>query len=128
MVFSSNAQYSYPLEIVSGFKEFCHNFDFNGQVLGSINPDMELEGNVAFITVEETDLVVLMRQIREQGLTPGRNIGIISYNDSPSKELLNISVMSTDFKAMGEATANMVRDRKKEVVKNAFRFINRGSA
>jgi DNA-binding LacI/PurR family transcriptional regulator len=88
---------------------------------------MELRPHDVYITIEENDLVNLVKQTRDKNLTPGRDIGIISYNDTPLKDLLGITVISTDFNVMGETAAYMILKKKKEQVKNVFSFINRGS-
>ncbi len=69
----------------------------------------------------------LIHQIRENEFTIGKDIGVLSYNDTPLKDLLGISVISTDFKAMGETTAQMILSNEKGVVKNPFNFIDRES-
>lgn len=68
-----------------------------------------------------------MRQARKKKLILGKDIGIISYNETPLKELLGITVISTDFKVMGETAAYMVLKNKKEKVKNVFKYIERNS-
>jgi DNA-binding LacI/PurR family transcriptional regulator len=88
---------------------------------------MELRAKDAYIVIEENDLVNLVKQVREQNYELGKEIGIISYNDTPLKELLGITVVSTDFRLMGETAAYMIKKNKKESVKNVFKFINRGS-
>jgi DNA-binding transcriptional regulator YhcF (GntR family) len=127
LVFPANTVYPYPAEIRKGFEKFCINFNFDFEIVDQIYNDMDLRKNDAYVIIEENDLVVLMRQLREKGLTAGVDIGIISYNDTPLKEVLGITVISTDFKVMGETTAYMILKRKSEVVKNVFRFINRDS-
>jgi DNA-binding transcriptional regulator YhcF (GntR family) len=127
LVFPRKAVYPYPIEIMRGFKEFCQNHNFAGEVIEQIYQDMELNSNDVYITIEENDLVNLVKQMRDKNLVPGQDIGIISYNDTPLKELLGITVMSTDFNVMGETAAYMIKKKKKEQVKNAFRFINRNS-
>ena len=127
LVYPRQVLYPYPLEILEGFQEFCKDFNFDYEVLETIYPDMDLQAKDAFITIEEMDLVSLVKQIRDQGFSLGKDIGVISYNDTPLKDLLDITVVSTDFKAMGETAAYMIQKNKKEVVKNVFRFINRGS-
>ena len=114
----------YPLEILQGFQQYCQDYSFDHEILEIIYPDMDLQAKDAFITIEEMDLV---KQIRDQGFTLGKDIGVTSYNDTPLKDLLDITVVSTDFKAMGETAAYMIQKNKKEVVKNVFSFINRGS-
>ena len=88
---------------------------------------MELQSQDAYVIIEESDLVNLVRQVRKKNLTLGDDIGIISYNETPLKELLGITVISTDFNAMGETAAYMVLKNKKERVKNVFRYIERNS-
>jgi len=58
----------------------------------------------------------------------GEDIGIISYNDTPLKELLGITVISTDFQKMGSAAAEMILTKMPTSIKNDFNFINRHSA
>lgn len=127
LVYPDDVLYPYPKEIKMGFQKFCTNYGFDFEVIQTIYPDMELEAYDAFITIEENDLVCLIKQIREQHFQMGQDIGVISYNDTPLKALLGITVMSTDFKVMGETAAYMIKKRKTEIVKNVFNFIDRGS-
>lgn len=127
LVYPSQVVYPYPQEILQGFKKFCGDFGFDFEVLDTIYQEMELGSKDAYIVIEENDLVNLIKQVRDEDLVMGRDIGIISYNDTPLKELLGITVMSTDFQVMGETAAYMIKKKKKEAVKNVFRFIDRGS-
>ncbi|MBD3626574.1 GntR family transcriptional regulator [Cyclobacterium sp.] len=127
LVYPLETVYPYPKEILMGFKKFCQDFDFDFEVLETVYPEMELRPKDAFVVIEENDLVNLVKQVREQHYELGREIGIISYNDTPLKELLGITVISTDFKLMGETAAYMIKKNKREAVKNVFKFINRGS-
>lgn len=127
LVYPRKAVYPYPTRIRTGFQQFCADYDFQFEVLDQIYADMELQSKDAYIIIEENDLVALVKQIRDRNLTMGKDIGVISYNDTPLKDLLGITVISTDFDAMGETAAYMIQSRKQEVVKNAFHFINRDS-
>jgi DNA-binding transcriptional regulator YhcF (GntR family) len=127
LVYPTKSLYPYPQEILQGFQKFCKDFAFSFEVLDEIYPDMELHVRDAYILIEEADLVNLLKQIRDRKLVAGQDLGVISYNDTPLKELLGITVISTDFDTMGETAAYMILKRKKEVVKNVFRFINRDS-
>ena len=88
---------------------------------------MILKKGDLFITIEESDLVNLVKQVREDEFKLGSEIGIISYNDTPLKELLGITVISTDFKVMGETTAKMILNKETGKVKVPFNFIDRES-
>lgn len=127
LVYPNDILYPYPKEILTGFKQFCKDFEFDYEILDKVYPEMELRPKDAFIVIEENDLVNLVKQVREQLYEPGKEIGIISYNDTPLKELLGITVITTDFILMGETAAYMIKKNKKESVKNVFKFINRGS-
>ncbi len=127
LVYPQKTVYPYPLEILQGFQKFCADSGFSFEVLEEIYNDMELQARDAYIIIEESDLVNMVKQARDKNLKPGKDIGIISYNDTPLKDLLGITVISTDFKLMGETASYMILKKKKEVVKNVFRFINRNS-
>jgi DNA-binding transcriptional regulator YhcF (GntR family) len=127
LVYPRKTVYPYPVEILQGFQKFCTDFSFDFEILEEIYSDMELQPKDAYILIEETDLVNLIKQIRDKNFTLGQDIGVISYNDTPLKDLLGITVISTDFKVMGETAAYMILKNKKELVKNAFSLINRNS-
>ncbi|GAA4271161.1 GntR family transcriptional regulator [Aquimarina gracilis] len=127
LVYPDKSVYPYPREILHGFRKFCvtHSFDF--EVLDDIYESMELRAGDTYITIKETDLVDLVKQVRESSLILGKEIGIVSYNDTPLKELLGITVIGTDFKKMGETTAQLILENRKDQIKNDFRFIDRKS-
>ena len=127
LAYPRKSLYPYPLEILEGFHRFCVDYNFDFEILDTIYPDMELQAKDAYIIIEEMDLVNLVKQIRDKNYELGKDIGVITYNDTPLKELLGITVISTDFKVMGETAAYMILKKKNEVVKNVFRFINRNS-
>ena len=57
----------------------------------------------------------------------GDDIGIISYNDTPLKDLLGITVVSTDFDQMGRTTAELILEKRVDRVKNPFYLTERES-
>jgi len=127
LIYPEKAVYPYPRRILHGFRKFCvkHKLDF--EILDRVYDDMILKKGDLFVTIEEADLVNLVKQVREDEYELGTDIGIISYNDTPLKELLGITVISTDFKVMGETAANIILNKKKEKLKVPFNFINRES-
>ena len=127
LIYRRQTVYPYPKRILLGFRKFCieHNLDF--EILDEIYDDMVLKKGDLFITIEESDLVNLLKQVREDEFKLGEEIGIISYNDTPLKELLGITVISTDFKIMGQTAANLILNSKIERVKVPFNFIERES-
>jgi DNA-binding LacI/PurR family transcriptional regulator len=77
----------------------------------------------------EDDLISLLDQIRSQNLTLGKDIGILSYNETPIKRLLfeGISTISTDFEALGKKAAELVLTNERAKFENPFVFISRAS-
>lgn len=127
LVYPNKSINPYPFRIVRGFEKFCKEFNLDYEILDEIDPDMELQDKDIFVTIQERDLVNLVKQIRQKNLKLGEDIGIISYNETPLKELLGITVITTDFKAMAETAAYMILKNKREQVNNVFKFILRDS-
>ncbi|MCK0156448.1 GntR family transcriptional regulator [Cellulophaga sp. F20128] len=127
LAYPESIVYPYPRRILHGFRKFCAEFSIESEVLDEIYEDIILKKGDLFITIEESDLVNLIKQVRDNNLQLGKDIGIISYNETPLKELLGITVISTDFKKMGMTAANMILDNEKGKVKNPFNLIYRKS-
>ncbi|SIQ21412.1 transcriptional regulator, GntR family [Maribacter ulvicola] len=127
LVYPEKAVYPYPKRILNGFRKFCGEHQLDFEILDEIFDDIILKKGDLFITIEENDLVSLVNQIRDKEFILGVEIGVISYNDTPLKELLGITVISTDFKAMGETASRMIMNKEKGKIKNPFNFIDRNS-
>ncbi len=127
LVYPDKSVYPYPKRIVQGFRKFCIEKSLDFEIIEEIYDNMILKKGDLFITIMEDDLVHLINQIREYEFEIGKDIGVLSYNDTPLKHLLGISVISTDFKIMGETAAQMILSNKKGEIKNPFNFIDRES-
>jgi hypothetical protein len=102
----------YPIEIVKGFLNFCHEYAFNYVVVQDFN-NLTIEAGDVFITHMENDLVELIEKILSTDLVVGKDVGVISYNESPLKKIIlkGITTISTDFQLMGERAANAVLEK-----------------
>lgn len=116
----------HPLEIIKGAKLFCENNQKAFTVIENTEDEL-LKPGTAYLVVEETELAELIKMIRGTHYCPGKDIGIISFNETVLKELLDITVFSTDFTAMGMQTANMILDNKSDNILNPFQTIRRKS-
>lgn len=102
----------YPEEIREGFLQFCQDYAFPGTIV----PDIALEKNISagsvYINLREHDLVALIEKIRSQELVIGKEVGIISYNETPLKKFIlnGLTTISTDFSMMGELAAGLILD------------------
>ena len=127
LVYPTHSVYPYPKRILHGFRRFCVEHGLPFEVIEEIYDDTILHRGDLFITIEEADLVSLVKQLRDKEWDIGQDIGIISYNDTPLKDLLGITVISTDFDAMGRTTAELILEKKVDRIKNPFRLIERES-
>jgi DNA-binding transcriptional regulator YhcF (GntR family) len=127
IAYPSRSIYPYPKRILHGFRKFCVETKLPFAVIEEIPEDMVLERGTLYLTIPESDLVNLVKSARDQNLKPGRDIGIISYNETPLKDLLGITTVSTDFDAMGRLTATMILEKRRDKVKNSFALLDRDS-
>ena len=118
----------YCAGIHHGFRNFCDAEGFDYDIIERVGPHEISEGEL-YIVIEEVDLVELIKKANAQNLRLGKDIGTITYNDTPFKEILagGITVLSTDFIKMGETLADMIKNRKRTKVKNPFTLIIRNS-
>ncbi|RZJ58121.1 MAG: GntR family transcriptional regulator [Hymenobacter sp.] len=121
-----NGQNSYPDEISWGFRTFClmHQLVYAVQCSDARETP---RCATAYITVETTDLAELIKEARHQAYILGADIGLLSFNETPLKELLDITVITTDFEAMGRTTAQLLLAKKQVTVRNPFYTIRRTS-
>jgi DNA-binding LacI/PurR family transcriptional regulator len=117
---------NYPVEIAWGFRTFCINYNKGFTVKENAINEV-LEAGTAYVVVETTDLAELMKKVRQTPYLLGREIGILSFNASTLKELLGITVITTDFEAMGRTAAELLLEKQRVKVKNPFYTIRRGS-
>lgn len=118
----------YPKEIINGFNRFCQQFAFNHQVINEVLLEPIDEGQV-FINLMEDDLAPLVERIIASNLIIGKQVGLISYNETPLKKLLlnGVTTISTDFSYMGRQTADCIINKKNLQIEVPFKLILRPS-
>lgn len=127
MVFPTQALFPIPVGLLHGFKEFCQKYSLSYEVIEEVKSNLEFTSKEAYIVIDDNDLVQLVQQIKEKKLRIGADVGVVSYNETPLKALLDICVLSSDFKSMGQKAAELVLNNKKEFFKNPFGYIERSS-
>jgi DNA-binding transcriptional regulator YhcF (GntR family) len=115
-------------ELEKGFVKFCKANSFDFELLNDVE-EHELKKKELFILVEDKDLVTIIKQSKALQLKPGDDVGIISYNDSPFKEIIadGISTISTDFRGMGRSVIEMIFENKTRHIENPSKLIERQS-
>lgn len=129
LIYINPAMVPYPPEIMKGFEYFCKMNDFEFSIVGEMDETTAVNAGEAYIVIEETDLVNLIKICRNRNLQIGKDVGIISYNETPLKEILleGITVVSTDHDRMGRTAARLILDKRTGQVKNPFTLIRRKS-
>lgn len=77
----------------------------------------------------ENELIEIAKMAKQQKLKIGKDIGLLSYNESAINEIIlnGLSVLSTDFKEMGREAALLIKEDKHRKFKCSFRFIKRNT-
>lgn len=103
------AKKAHPKEIQKAFVHFCEGNNINYSVESTIRKGLIRKGT-AFWVIEDAHLISLIKMVEEAGLEMGKEVGILSYNETPMKEIIRngITVVSTDFVQMGKAIADYI--------------------
>lgn len=115
-------------EILEGFYRFCADYAFNYAVIRNIETEA-IEPQVAYISLMENDLVMLIEKIMKTALQIGEDVGVISYNETPIKKLIlnGITTISTDFQLMGEKAAELILNHSSRHIAIPFHLTMRNS-
>ena len=117
-----------PIGQKTGFVDFCEARNWDYEIISSL-VDRDIASGEVYIMPNDNDLVSLLKKIKKSNLLIGENIGVISYNDTPLKEVVadGITTISTDFSQMGKSIADMILNNKKGLVENPSMLIRRSS-
>lgn len=117
-----------PLGMLKGFQKFGKHTKFPASVIYDLTNQTPKKGEV-YLILEDRSLIQLLKKIKDQNLILGKDIGIISYNDTLMKEIVEggITTISTDFKHMGKRLAQMIMNKEAIKIENANGLIIRKS-
>jgi DNA-binding transcriptional regulator YhcF (GntR family) len=118
----------HPAETVSAVRSFCQKHKITFKISEKLEIDKIGKGQAYFV-IRDSDLVSIIKTCRSKQLALGKDVGIISYNDTPMKQIVGggISVISTNFELMGELTAEFVKNKQKVATVLQTDFILRES-
>jgi len=101
-----------PEEIVRSFKHFLVDFDVKGRIISEYKPGSVEKGKVYF-TLDNFALWQIMRDAKSKKLKPGKDVGVLSHNDEPAKEIIGITTFSADFSNMGTMAGHAILNKEK---------------
>ncbi len=109
----SPAKTPHPADIVTAFRKFCKSRQMKHRVVEKLPAD-EMNPGQAYLAIKDSDLVEIIKTATLKGLSLGSEIGVVSYNDTPMKEIVDggITVISIDFRKMGSLAAEFVKTRQ----------------
>lgn len=116
LVFSEAKQ---PKGILSGFLEFCKIAKVPYQILNTFEAE-SIQKDEAYFVLEDKPLIQIIKQMKLKNFAFIKDIGMISYNDSLLKEVIEggITTISTDFKLMGKQVAEMIQNKTFKQIAN----------
>ena len=117
-----------PEGILRGFTRYCKEYKKPFKILHS-KDDINIRKNYVYMTLDDSSLISIIKQVKEKKFIIKRDIGIISFNESPLKEIIEggITTISTDFSMMGKKLAVMIESNNKTLIENEIKLICRNS-
>ncbi len=104
----------HPVESVKAVQTFCEKNKIGFRRVARLN-DWEIEKGRAYFVIRDADLVQVIKHCRTKKFELGKNVGVLSYNDTPMKQIVGggITVISIDFELMGKRAAEFVKNKQK---------------
>jgi DNA-binding transcriptional regulator YhcF (GntR family) len=126
LVFPLN-QY-YTRNIARGFQIFCQVNQLPFSIIDQLQ-ESDVKNDEAFVLISDDDLYRFIKICKTKSWKPGKDVGLVAYNDNPVKELLEdgITTISTNHDAIGRFAAQMILTGDFRRIKSPFEFIQRNS-
>ncbi len=121
-------KYFYSLAIMEGVTLFALENNLTYNIYTEVNEEI-IRKNEAYLVLSERFLAEILKNCNTKNLQIGLDVGILSYNETPVKEVLSggITVVTTDHFQLGKTAADLILNGKKEHIRNPFLFIQRNS-
>lgn len=117
-----------PEGCIKGFQKFCEETRIPFEIVRKLDFS-GLQTETIYLLYSDMELISLIKETDSRNWMPGKDVGIISYDETPMKEILHggISVLTTDFKQMGITAASFINGGTFRQEANPFHFIRRRS-
>jgi DNA-binding transcriptional regulator YhcF (GntR family) len=103
----------HPPESLEHFKKFCEHHHLEYTICYNYKA-LIVNKNTAYICVNDRVLYELLSQCSASNYELGKEVGVLSYNDTPLKKFTykGISVISIDFKEFGAKVAEFINSNE----------------
>ncbi|MTE26377.1 GntR family transcriptional regulator [Winogradskyella ouciana] len=117
-----------PEGIFNGFRKFISKITIKGSQVAGLELVIPNQGDI-YLVLDDRSLIKLIKKLKQSTLKIGEDVGIIAYNDSLLKEIVEggITTISTNFKEMGERMAFMINNDEFAQIKNPNNILIRKS-
>jgi DNA-binding transcriptional regulator YhcF (GntR family) len=117
-----------PSGIVRGATSFCTKHGISLEIVSNL-VEKDIVSGEAYLIFSDGDLFRFIKHINKMKWKAGVDIGLISYDETPMKELLlnGVTVISTDFTLMGKTAGEMISARRSEKIANPGTLIKRST-
>ncbi|ULC58453.1 GntR family transcriptional regulator [Flaviramulus sp. BrNp1-15] len=117
-----------PQGMRKGFEKFCKSNNISFELINSFQ-NKDLKKGELYIIPDDKSLLQIIKKIKSKKFTLAKDIGIISYNETLLKEIVEggITTISTDFNAMGQRLAEMILNKEQSKIENPNKLIIRNS-
>lgn len=117
-------------QVEEGIQTYCLDYNFSYETI--FEPlSSEVQKDTVYIIVSDSEQILanVVKSARRNRYTIGEDIGIICYDDTPMKEVLEggITTISTDFTQMGHTAAELIIRGETHIVANTSQLILRNS-
>ena len=118
----------HPQATFEAFTDFLREERIEGAILSGTGESGESPGK-GYIVNSDEDMVRLLQIFKAKGWIPGKDGGIIVYNETPILEFIGqgVSSISVDFREMGRLAARFILDNGESKVTMNPRFNSRES-
>jgi DNA-binding transcriptional regulator YhcF (GntR family) len=118
----------HPIEVQGAFTRFALMHRIRHDIVATL-PEAGVRPGGAYLVIEDDDLVNLVKYCKHTGHQLGGDVGVVSYNDTPLKEVVagGISVVSIDFFDLGVQAGKQVLEPKEVHITEPTRLILRSS-
>jgi len=110
LIFKRNTDH--PEGILRAFERFVKRHNLKGKVLEEYKPGTAEKQTVYFF-IGDSELWELLRDCKKNKYEVGRDVGVLSHNDSTVKEIIcgGITTCSANFEAMADEAVGFVQNK-----------------